>query len=283
MVTKDLGKSEEGGGVSTGDARRRFGEELRSHRELYETGPLTQTELARRVRTSKSTISRLESTDSPIPPELPELFDQIFATKGLFKSLYEECVAASFPALYRRRMTLERQAEAIWEWSPTIVPGLFQTAAYARAVLLKGAPRASADEIEADVTKRLARQDVLRSAVPPEVRVVLCESVLMRRVASAAVMREQLAALVDHGSHPTTQVHILPLTAEPHLLIENAVSVLTLPNHVTKVCVEAYRTAGIIEEPEHVRAAVRAYADLLGEAMPAQESASLITEYLEKL
>ncbi|MEU9331736.1 helix-turn-helix transcriptional regulator [Streptomyces sp. NPDC048290] len=278
-----VGTRDESDELNAAEARRRFGEELRSHRELYGPGPLTQTALGRLVRTSKSTISRLESSDSPIPPELPDLFDQVFATNRLFKSLYEDCIAATFPELYRRRMTWERQAEAIWEWSPTIVPGLFQTAAYAHALLSKGAPRASADQIEADVAKRLARQDVLRSAAPPDMRVVLCESVLMRHFASAATMREQLKALLDRGKHPTTQVHILPLTARVHLLIDNAISVLTLPNHVIKVCVEAYRAAGIIEEPEHVRAAVRAYTDLLAEALSAQQSAALITEHLEKL
>ncbi|MFF5369353.1 DUF5753 domain-containing protein, partial [Streptomyces sp. NPDC013187] len=158
-----------------------------------------------------------------------------------------------------------------------------QTAGYARALLLKGAPRATPEEIAADVSKRLARQAVLQAEAPPDLRVVLCESVLMRRVGSADVMREQLAVLLDHGRQPTTRVRVLPLDAEAHLLIDGAASFLTLPNNVTNVCVEAYRTAGIIEEPEHVRAAVRAYTDLMGEALSAPQSATLITEYMEKL
>lgn len=263
--------------------RRRFAEELKSARELHSDGPMSQTELGRRTRTSKSTISRLESTEAPVPPELPVLLDQVFNTGGLFKALYEEVVAADFPALYRRRMALERQAEAVWEWSPTIVPGLLQTAGYARALLLKGKPRATQEEIVSDVSKRLARQAVLDVSAPPDLRVVLCESVLMRRVGSADVMREQLAALLDHGNQPTTRLRVLPLDAEAHLLIDWPASILTLPNHVTVVCVEAYRTAGIIEETEYVRPAVRAYTDLMGEALPVPQSASLITEYMEKL
>lgn len=263
--------------------RRRFAEELRSARELHPNGPMSQTELARLTRTSKSTISRLESGDTPIPPELPRLLDQVFLTDGKFKELYEACAAASFPELYRRRMRLERQAVAIWEWSLAVVPGLLQTGGYARAVLQKGDPRASETEIAASVSKRLARQDVLRGAAPPDLRVVLCESVLMRRVGGREAMRDQLAALLTHGEHPTTRLHVLPLDAEAHLLIDGSVSFLTLQNHVTLVCVEAYRTAGIIEEPEHVRAAVRAYDDLMGEALSARESANVITEYMEKL
>jgi hypothetical protein len=207
----------------------------------------------------------------------------VFGTEGLFTGLYEEIVAADFPAIYQRRMAAERRAEAIWEWSPTIVPGLLQTAGYARALLLKGRPRATSEEIEGEVRKRLARQDLLQAPVPPDLRVVLCESVLMRRVGGADVMREQLMALLDHGKRPTTRLRILPLDAEAHLLIDWPASFLTLPNHVTWVCGEAYRTAGIVEEPEQVRAAVRAYTDLMGEALPAPQSADLITEYMEKL
>ncbi|MGN7135775.1 helix-turn-helix domain-containing protein [Streptomyces pseudogriseolus] len=270
-------------GVEEESPRRRFAEELRSARELFGDKGLSQTELGRIARTSKSTISRLESTTGPIPPELPAVLDEVFGTEGMFKLLYEEIVAADFPALYRRRMSLKREAEAIWEWSPTIVPGLLQTEGYARALLLKGKPRATPEEIEGDVSKRLARQSVLHVSAPPDLRVVLCESVLMRRVGNAEVMREQLAALLEHGSRPTTRLRILPLDAEAHLMIDWPASFLTLRNDVTVVCVEAYRTAGIIEEPEHVRPAVRAYTDLMGEALPAPQSATLITEYMEKL
>ncbi|MFD4571346.1 helix-turn-helix domain-containing protein [Streptomyces sp. NPDC058417] len=283
MSDQARGQAEMAADTGNHDPRRRFAEELKSARELFREGPMSQTELGRRTRTSKSTISRLEATLFPIPPELPALLDQIFSTNGRFKKLYEECVAAGFPDLYRRRMALERQAEAIWEWSPTIVPGLLQTPAYARALLLKGAPRATEEETASGVAKRMARQEVLRAPVPPDLRVVLCESVLKRQVGGLAVMREQLAALLDHGSRPTTRVLVLPLDAEAHLLIENAASFLTLPTSVTVVCVEAYRTAGIVEEPEHVKAAVRAYTDLTGEALSAPRSARLITEYMEKL
>ncbi|MEV3873728.1 helix-turn-helix transcriptional regulator [Streptomyces sp. NPDC049906] len=264
--------------------RRRFAEELRSARELHEDGPLTQTELAKRTRTSKSTISRLETTDCPIPPELPELFDQVFATNGKFKALYEACIAADFPAVYRRRMELELQADSIWEWSSSVVPGLLQTAPYAGVLLGKGSPRATKEEIAASVRKRLARQKILRSSAPPDLRVILCESVLMRLIGGREVMREQLGTLLDQHNTPTTHVRILPIGAEAHLLLDSSASFITLPNRRTPViCVEAYYTAGIIEDPERVKAAVRAYTDLMGEALSAKQSADLIVKYMEKL
>ncbi|MFE6028407.1 helix-turn-helix domain-containing protein [Streptomyces niveus] len=260
-----------------------FGEALRDARELRPAGKLSQTELARRAKTSKSTISRIERAVPPTPSHLPALFDQIFETDGLFKRLYEEVVAQTFPALYRRRMALEREAIAVWEWSPTIVPGLFQTGGYARALFRNGDRRASEEEISASVGSRLARQDLLRGAAPPDVQLVLCESVIRNRIGSPAVMKDQLAALLDIGARPTARVQVLPLDAEPHLLNDGAITFLTSPSHVTVACVEAFRTAAIIEESQHVRAALRGYDELTSEALSKRESAALIREQMETL
>ena len=263
--------------------REAFGEALRDARELRQAGRLSQGDLARMARTSKSTISRIERGVPPIASNLPAVFDQVLETDGQFKRLYDEVVSRSFPALYRRRMGLERQATAIWEWSPTIIPGLFQTGEFARTLFRAGHPRATDEEISALVRARLARQELLRREAPPHVRVVLCESVIRRRVGSHDMMREQLAVLLGLSERPTTRLQVLPLDADPHPLMEWPVTFLTTPNHVTVVCVETYRTTGIIEEPEQIRTAMRAYDDLASEALPARESAALIRAQMERL
>ncbi|MFE4646050.1 Scr1 family TA system antitoxin-like transcriptional regulator [Streptomyces sp. NPDC056730] len=263
--------------------REAFGEALRNARELRAAGRLSQSALAKKARTSKSTISRIERGVPPIASNLPAVFDQIFETDGQFKRLYEEVVSRSFPALYRRRMSLEREAIAIWEWSPTIIPGLFQTAEYARALFRANNPRATEDEIAELMRARLARQELLRGDAPPNVRVVLCASVIGRRIVSRDAMREQLAVLLGQAERQTTRLQVLPLDAEPHLLIDGPITFLTAPNHVPVVCIDAFRTANIIEDPEHVRTAVRAYDDLTGEALSVRESAALIRKQVESL
>jgi hypothetical protein len=265
------------------DPRRVFAEECRSARELYPEHPLTQTQLARMTRTSKSTISRVETCMGPIPAELPPLLDEVFATDGLFKRLYEDIVAASFPSLYRRRMALERAAVVIQEWSPTIVPGLFQTADYARCLFKGGSPRAGEDEVAAFVASRMRRREVLDGESPPDVRVVLCESVLRRRFCPPEVMRRQLGALLAAGERPTVRVQVLPLDAPGHLFSDGPVTLLTSPSRSVSVCVENYRTAGIVDDPAPVRTALRTYDELTSDALSARESARLIVEQMETL
>ncbi|MFE2633864.1 helix-turn-helix domain-containing protein [Streptomyces scopuliridis] len=267
---------------ATRNPREAFGEALRDARKQRRAGRISQSDLGRLSHTSKSTISRIEGGVPPIASHLPALFDQIFETDGHFKRLYEDVVDQSFPAQFRRRMIMERQATAIWEWSPTVVPGLFQTAEYARALFRTGTSRPSEEEVAALTRTRITRQELLKDA-PTDIRAVLCESVIRRRFGSRDMVREQLATLLRHGERPTTRVQVLPLDAEPHALIDGPVSLLTTPNHASVVCVEAFRTANIIEDPEEVRTVIRVYDDLMGEALSARESAAVIREQMESL
>ncbi|MFF5702834.1 helix-turn-helix domain-containing protein [Streptomyces sp. NPDC012794] len=265
------------------DPRRQFAEALKNARELYPERRLTQTDTARLARTSKSTISRMESGKGPIPSQLPAVLDQIFRTDGLFQRLDEEVAIRTFRAIQRKRTELERSASAIWEWSPTLVPGLVQTSSYARALLRVGAPVANEEQLAAMTRARIARQGILTGPRPPHLRIVLCESVILRRFVPAPVMYEQLAALISHSERPTTSIRILPLNAEPNLLIEVPLSILTSPTHVRSVSVDSYRSALIITKPEDVRDAVQAFGDLEGESLPAQQSVELIRRQMESL
>lgn len=97
------------------------------------------------------------------------------------------------------------------------------------------------------------------------------------------MMRDQLKALLTVGRESMIRVQVLPLDADPHLFIEYAVSILTSPTRSTVVCVETYHAAGIIEDAELVDRAVRAYDDVVAEALSARDSAALIRERLESL
>ncbi|MEV7541970.1 helix-turn-helix transcriptional regulator [Streptomyces sp. NPDC089915] len=265
------------------DPRRRFAEELQGARELHPGRRLTQTDVALLTRTSKSTISRVESGKGPIPPELPAILDQALGTDGLFKRLYGEMTAYSFPTTMRRRIELEQKAVAVWEWSQSLVPGLFQTPDYARAILRAGDTRASDAEVTAAVHARLARQEIFRRPVPPEARVVLCESVIHRTLGQRKVMRDQLAALLSHMERPTTRIRILGLDAEPHLLMMGEASFIISPNRAVATCIDTYRATEIVEDARYARRAQRTFEDLVGEAHSEARSMELIRAQMETL
>lgn len=272
-----------GGAEGALDPRKQFAEECRSARELYGEGPLTQTQLARMVRTSKSTISRVENCVGPIPAGLPPLLDQVFDTDGLFKRLYEEITAQAFPERYRRRIELERKSVSIAAWSPTVVPGLLQTAGYAWSLFREGDPRASDAELMDRVRNRTARQEILKGRTPPDFSVILCESVVRRRVGGQEVMREQLAALLEHTVRPTTVLQVLPLDAGTHGLMDGPLSILATADGPPVIYTEGIRSGAIIDEPSQVRHLSRSYDVLTASALSRDASAQMIRQHMEAL
>lgn len=112
------------------------------------------------------------------------------------------------------RNELHEQSKLIRAYEPGIVPGIFQTEEYARAVL-----RASAafnqvpDDVEEAVAARLARQQLLHSAERRYMLVIETQA-LRTRVAAAAAMNEQLARLLSFMGMANVSLGIIPPTAE---------------------------------------------------------------------
>jgi hypothetical protein len=96
------------------------------------------------------------------------------------------------------------------------VPGLLQTADYARAALRAGQPNAPAEEIERQTTLRIERQSLLRRENAPLLWAVVDETVLRRPIGGRAVMRDQLAALIEATELPNVRLQVLPFTTGPH-------------------------------------------------------------------
>jgi Domain of unknown function (DUF5753) len=114
------------------------------------------------------------------------------------------------PTWFEDWLRAEGEAHTLRFWQPLIVPGLLQTAEYARALFLgAGAEDTKADEM---VAVRLERQSVLDRADPPHVIAVLDESALHRLIGSPVIMSEQLSHLGDMAERTNVQVQVVPST-----------------------------------------------------------------------
>ena len=113
----------------------------------------------------------------------------------------------------------QRDAQSIWLWAPQVIPGLFQTEEYARALLAAwvtefALPPSNVDRLVQG--RALQEEVVLRRDPPPQVSMVLDESVLLREVGGADVMHGQLNHLAKATRQANVEIRILPLTG-PHL------------------------------------------------------------------
>ncbi|MDM4720500.1 helix-turn-helix transcriptional regulator [Micromonospora sp. WMMA1363] len=184
--------------------------QLRRQRTL---AGMNQEEFGRRANYSASTVSAVETGTRPVDLPFARRADEILETGGLFESLLRSAQRDAQPEWFMPWAKAERAARHLRYVNPTLVPGLFQTENYARAVMRLHDTRPEA-EVEEMVAARLARQEILTRERPPQVVAVIDESVLRR---ADAIMAEQLAHLLRMTELPHVHIHIVPATAGLHI------------------------------------------------------------------
>lgn len=98
-------------------------------------------------------------------------------------------------------------------WEPSVIPGLLQTAGYARGILSTVVDFYSLpDDVDAGVQARLDAQRVLTWG-DRRFLLLIGEAALYTRAGDAAVMGEQLARLREAARMPRVSLGIVPLSA----------------------------------------------------------------------
>jgi transcriptional regulator with XRE-family HTH domain len=112
------------------------------------------------------------------------------------------------PAWFESYLEAEGAARTLRIWQPLILPGLLQTAEYARALFTAmGHDPDKADEM---VAARMARQAIFDRTKPPHISAVLDESVLHRLIGSPQIMHDALAHAAALSERPCIMVQVLP-------------------------------------------------------------------------
>ncbi|MEV4293673.1 helix-turn-helix domain-containing protein [Microbispora rosea] len=239
--------------------RRRLGQELR---RLRERADLTGDQVAARLGWSAAKISRIETArTSPRTSDVEALLviymvdsrqrQELLALhrdatrKGWWEDYHD-----SLPKEYTTFLGLEAEATAARDWEPQVVPGLFQTEAYVRAMMESG-QRSTLElpgGVRSRIEVRMARQQaVLRAESPLAISAVLEESVLLRRFGDHEVMREQLRRLIEVSELPNVELRILPLDAD-HPINTGAFCHLKVPDFHDVVYLEALLGGRLVED-----------------------------------
>jgi transcriptional regulator with XRE-family HTH domain len=141
-----------------------------------ERADLTQLEVAPKVNVSAQLYGHYETCYRVPTMDVSKKLDLLYGLDEYFEGLH--------PLVVREVETLtdlpeytedEGQAVLIRFYQPLLIPGLLQTQAYARAVLLAANKE---DQIKQTLLDRLKRQETLRQESPPAVIAVLKEAVL---------------------------------------------------------------------------------------------------------
>jgi len=172
------------------------------------------------------------------------------------------------PSWFQSYLGLEAAASLIRTYEVQFVPGLLQTADYARSVVLLGHGRASADELDRRVDLRMRRQKILDRPEPVQLWAVIDEAVLRRPVGSRATMRAQIEALIDATQRPSVPLQILPFQVGGHSAAGGAFSILRFPDQELPdiVYVEQLSSALYLDKRDDVELYVDAMERLCVEA-----------------
>ncbi|MEU8569203.1 helix-turn-helix transcriptional regulator [Streptomyces pathocidini] len=124
-------------------------------------------------------------------------------------------------------VALEDVAVRVRTHQVTVVPGLFQTPDYARALAVGSGAWDDPDEIERFVEARIARQDRLTGDDPIQVWAVISEGALRQEVGGRVVLRRQLEQLLKLAVLPNIKIQVLPFMAGAHAGMNGAFNIVS--------------------------------------------------------
>jgi transcriptional regulator with XRE-family HTH domain len=201
------------GGHGEDDERSMFAEELIAMRKQR---GWTQEELAARMLVSTSTIANIESGYRAPTPAQAAKADEVFGTPGTFQRHERRMRGIPFSAGFRPFQPHEAAARLIKTFQHSLVPGLFQTRAYAQAILEVN-PETTAEQVKERVDGRMDRQAILfrEDPPPPRMHALLDEQVLHRNVGGPAAMAEQMEHLAELAMMPRISIQVIPADS-PH-------------------------------------------------------------------
>ncbi|MEO3815640.1 DUF5753 domain-containing protein [Plantactinospora sp. B24E8] len=166
---------------------------------------LTRDQTGAAVNVSASSVGAFESGRMVPMPDTARAYDTLFETGDEVQRLSAEARSEAQAPWLRPWTDNERRATLLRWFEHSLIPGLLQTEAYARAILAVGPHRP--DRVEELTAARLERQTAaLDRNDPPTMVAIIGEAAL--RYGSGPMMKEQLEHLVDMGDRPNVHIRI---------------------------------------------------------------------------
>ncbi|WP_256106601.1 helix-turn-helix transcriptional regulator [Streptomyces sp. ODS05-4] len=257
-----------------------WGEELRERR--MKAG-LTQDDLGRRVFVSGGYIGQFEQAIRKPQLDVAARIDETLQTDGFFERMCRKLINKSPYADYFRAVAdLEALATRICEFSPTVVPGLLQTADYARAVTVAANPFVADEYVEDKVSARIDRSRLLADATRPEYWVVLHENVLRVQVGGPAVMAAQLGHIAARVRARELMVAVIPCPSGAHASMDGSLRLMEFEDAPPVGYTETAFTGTLLDDPAVVKKVQRAYDLLRVAALSPEASLALIESAAEE-
>jgi transcriptional regulator with XRE-family HTH domain len=223
--------------------RRRLRAELRTARQ---DARYTQDQVAKAMEWSLSKVIRIESGSVGVsandlrallglygivsPERADELLDLARASRQ--SSWWSRRYKADISDQYLQFIEYEEAASVLRTYEPLLLPGLWQTQAYATAIIRELAdPDIPESLIGTRLEIRMRRQELLDQDPPPTISCVLDEAAVQRMAGQRDVAPGQVARLIEMAGRPNITLEIVPFSAGFHRGMLEPFHILEFPDH----------------------------------------------------
>jgi transcriptional regulator with XRE-family HTH domain len=259
-------------------------------RELRAAAFSSGSALARNLGWHQTRVSKLEQgAQRPTDDDLRQWAQAVGATKEQLDELYELASAARIEyATFRQRYhrhggaVAEQETTAhedaastrIAEFQPAMIPGLLQTAAYARDVLTRpcgpAASGVSPDEIDHIVGTRMQRQQILYHP-HQKIQLIMGEAALHTRFGETETLLGQLDRLLTLTGLAHVEIGVVPFTAK--MPIFPLTNFLLYDDHVL---IESITAQQRLDSPDDIAAYESFFQELQQVAVTSHELETLV-------
>jgi transcriptional regulator with XRE-family HTH domain len=238
--------------------------------------------LADAIRLPFGFLGRVERGEQPATETLVRALDGRWETAGLFADLLQVAQESTIPDYSRDFTRRERDTVRIQVFTSSLIPGLLQTADYARELFRRTLVATSREEMEAKVAFRMKRQRILERDEPPLYWAIMDEAALRRPTADRRVMSEQVAHILHAIEKPHITAQVIPFDRGLYPMMGGCLTVYTLKDGTTMAQVESFASALTVDSPKGCVEQVQRFDVARSLALTEEESQSLIREYLRE-
>ncbi|WP_329039479.1 helix-turn-helix transcriptional regulator [Streptomyces sp. NBC_01725] len=241
---------------------------------------MTQEQVGVETGFSAAAVSAMETCAQPASDQMLVALGRVLGDElGIFEQAREYVRLDKYPAQFKNYVLLEQKAVGLCLYATLVVHGLFQTEAYARALIGGGYPPLSEQRVEELVEARMARKALFDREPMALIEVILEEAVLLRTIGSREVMRDQLSHLAECGRRRNVTLQVLPLDcglSGEHAGDRGDMNLVETPDHDHLLFLEVQGESVLVSEPAGVSTRAQRYAKIRSQALGPRESLGLI-------
>ncbi|MEU6784639.1 DUF5753 domain-containing protein [Nonomuraea angiospora] len=258
--------------------RARFAHDLAEHRKAAR---MTQAAAAARMRCHESLISHIETGRRAPTLEFAREADKVFDLDGHFVALFMRITQSPTLGWFARWVEeIEPRAVILQSWDPLLIPGVLQTADYARAIF--ATTTASPDRVEERVQARIQRIAVFDGPTPPTFLALIDEGVLHRPVGGPDVLAAQLRYLLELAQHPQITVQLVPIATGSAAGMMSAFALARLRDGSEVVSADSVLSGHVTGDHEAVARLKQRYDTIRADAQPKNVTQQAIEDAIRK-